>query len=136
MTVKATNRPSRDEPKRIPVFEAKRNAISVTDQDPNFEYRIVNDVNDRIQLFQRGGWEIVDSGATFEAGEASQVGSVEARSVGGGVTGYLMRIKKEWYDEDQAKKARVIQEEEDHITKTGKYDEDGAYGAVKITRGR
>ena len=137
MTTKATNRPNRDENQRVPVFEARRDAITVTNRDSNFEYRIVNDIDDRIATFKRGGWELVESGAgtEFSSGEASTMGSVQARSVGGGVTGYLMRIKKDWYDEDQAKKATAIQEEEDHITKTGKYTEAGAYGSVRISRG-
>lgn len=136
MTVKATNRPNRDEPQRVPVFEARRNAIIVTNRDPNFEYRIVNDVGDRITMFKNGGWEVVDSGAEFDTGEASTVGSVQARPVGDNVQGFLMRIKKEWYDEDQARKARATQEEEDHITQTGKYGESGSYGSVKISRSR
>ena len=119
--------------KRIPL--GKRNVLSYPkeDQDPNFKYRIVNDEPGRIKMFRDAGWEVVEKqGAALgdpQVGVPSeQVGSVMTKAVGGGKVGYLMRIKKEFYEEDQETKAANIRELEDGL----KMQKQGQYGDVNI----
>lgn len=98
-------------PKRVPVYEANRNKITVTNLDhQNFQYRWVNDIQDRIAMFKEGGWTFVnkDGKAVGDGGvDSSNVsGSALSRGMGGGVTAYLMCIPKELWEEDQQRKER------------------------------
>lgn len=98
-------------PKRIPVYEGNRNKIVVANLDhQNYQYRWVNDTENRIAMFKQGGWEMVDKAgkAVGDGGVDSSnvVGSALSRGMGGGVTAYLMRIPKELWLEDQARKER------------------------------
>lgn len=120
----ARPRPERDmpvnrehgRPERVPVY--KRDRISFKGMDPNYQYRVVNDVDNRLQTFLEGGYEFVEGtqpiGDTV-VGDASPLDSRISKPVGGGITGYLMRIKKEWYDQDQAAKAAKVKETEQAI---------------------
>ncbi len=102
-------RPNRSEPKRTPLGE--RNRLTFKNLDPAYSYRIINDKDDRLKRAQDGGYEFVESeeqlGDTRVA-DPSKLGSKVSKPVGNGVTGYLMRIKKEWYDEDQEKKQKLV----------------------------
>ena len=74
----------------------------------NFEYRIVNDTGDRVAMFQSHGYEIV-SDDKIQVGDRrisnpTKEGSPVRVSVGGGTQAYLMRQKKEFYQEDQSTK--------------------------------
>ena len=64
--------------------------------------------------------------------KTSAEGSISQISVGQGVKAYVMRIKKEWYDEDQLAKQRYINEVE-AATKAKALD--GNYGNLEISRG-
>ena len=118
--------------KRIPL--GKRNVLTYPkeDQDPNFSYRVVNDEPGRIKMFRDAGWEVVEkqTGAIGDpqVGVSEQVGSIVTKAVGGGKVGYLMRIKKKFYDEDQETKANNIRELEDGL----KMKKQGQYGKVDI----
>jgi hypothetical protein len=61
--------------------------------------------------------------------ESSNVGTLETQAAGGGNTGYLMRIPKEWYDSDKKDKAARIEATEQGL-KTPQTD--GTYGSIKI----
>src|SRR3990167_4017063 len=95
-------------PKRVSLQD-QRNKLTVTDKDPNFVYRYVNDVDDRIAKFKLGGYEVVEKknhqigDPLVDTGQATTTSIVE-KAVGGRVKALLMRVPKEWYDEDQAKK--------------------------------
>lgn len=118
---------------RVPVTE--RNILSVKGKEPGYHYRIVNDSGDRIQQLQDAGYEFVDA-STVQVGDkrinsTSPEGTHAQVSVGGGVKAYVMRIKQEWYDEDQAAKQARVNQLEDTIQQTA-----SAYtGSVKISRG-
>lgn len=119
--------------KRTPV-NGKRNVLTVQGKDPNFEYRIVNDTGDRVALMQERGYEIV-SDDTVKVGDRrvanpTQEGSPVMASVGGGTKAYLMRIKKEWYAEDQQEKARQVAETEQAMKRDAK---EGMYGKLEIS---
>ena len=98
-------------PKRVPVYEANRNKITVTNLDhENFMYRWVNDIESRIQMFKDGGWEFVDkNGKEVGNGGAESsnvVGSALSRGMGGGITAFLMRIPKNLWKQDQERKEK------------------------------
>ena len=120
-------------PERIPLH--KRNVLTVSDKDkdPNYVYRMVNDKDDRIERFKEAGYEIVNKKTDIgdpQVGEGSQVGTPVSKPVGNGRTGYLMRIKREWYDEDQAAKTAKNKLVEKHLTKQP--EKPGQYGKVEI----
>lgn len=126
-----------ERPRRIPV-SGPRDVLTVAGKDPNYVYRMVNDVDDRIERFKRGGYEIVTSEheigmSTVERNtRTGKFGAAVTKQVGGGVTAVLMRIPKEFYDEDQAAKAAEIDKTEAAMRELGK--KQGEYGEVKIFR--
>ena len=113
-----------------------RNILTVKGKDPNYEYRIVNDVEDRITQFQEAGYEVVQSESVDvgdkRAASGTSIGSAKTLSVGQGTKAYVMRIKKEWYEEDQRAKQGQIAATESAIkdpTLNG-----GDYGSTKLSR--
>lgn len=119
--------------RRTPI--GTRNVLTVAGKDPNYEYRIINDTGDRVQAFLDAGYELVKDDAVRvgdkRVNKASSEGSVSQISVGQGQKAVVVRIKKEWYDEDQqAKQARV--NELENSTKAKALD--GTYGKLEITR--
>jgi hypothetical protein len=103
---------------RVP-FGVPASRLTVANQDPNFVYRWINDDGrGRLDRAISGGYEFVESEAAQKIGAGSadgnsDVGSRVSRIVGtqeggAGMRGYLMRIRREWYVEDQkAKQAQV-----------------------------
>jgi hypothetical protein len=89
-----------------------RNRLSVKDRDPNYHYRIVNVKDDRIEQFQEQGYEIVQATQVGDkqVDNPSTLGSGTEVSVGQGMKAVLMRIPKEWYQEDQTAKQAQIDE--------------------------
>lgn len=121
--------------RRTPV--GQRQILSVTGKDPGYEYRFVNDSGDRVQEFLDNGWEKV-SAKQVRVGDKrinspSPDGTDATASVGRGQKAYLLRIKKEWYDEDQAAKAALVNETE---AATREQALDGTYGKLEIGRDR
>jgi hypothetical protein len=93
-----------------------RNRLTVDGKDPDFQYRIVNDTPGRVQQFIDAGYEIVtdedisvgDKKVATPGGE----GTPKKLAVGNGVNAYVMRIRKDWYEEDEvAEQARVDETE-------------------------
>lgn len=89
-----------------------RNVLKIEGKEPGYEYRVVNDVGDRIAQLEEIGYEIVKdnkvSVGNRRIANPTKEGSPVKVSVGGGVSGYVMRIKSEFYDEDrQAKDAQI-----------------------------
>ena len=118
--------------KRTPL--ANRSVLGIKGKEPGYVYRIVNDTGDRISSFQEQGYEIVtDSTITIgdrRVGKASADGSPVQVSVGGGIDGFLMRIKDEFYKEDQDYKEQKLQELEQSMRKEAARSAD--YGSLKI----
>lgn len=131
-----------ERPNRQSIKESYRNILTVEGKDPNYEYRWILDRygrNDddagtyhpgqRIMRFQNSGWELVYS-SEVSVGEShvyktENVGSIVRIPAGQGEFQYLMKIKKEWYDEDQANKQEEIDEIEESMGRAGK---EGQYG--------
>jgi hypothetical protein len=121
--------------------------MTVYNKDPDYVYRWVNAKHEdgsRIMKFKRGGYEFARS--ETDAGEyvigqesvyhSDQHGSIVRIPVGNDTHAYLMRIKKEWYDEDQEAKERELRELEEQIHRTGTSsgEDFGQYGEVKLSR--
>lgn len=118
---------------RVPI--GTRNVLNVAGKDPNYEYRIINDSGDRVQEFLDAGYELV-GGDSVRVGDkrvnsASSEGSLAQISVGQGQKGYVVRIKKEWYHEDQMAKQKRVDDLE-QATKAKALD--GTYGKLEISR--
>lgn len=124
---RATNRPE-----RIPV-SGNRDILTVKNQDPAFVYRWVNDIDDRIERFKLGGWEHVENMEVGQrtADRTTEVKGIVSKHVGAGRTSYLMRIKREWYEEDQTAKENTLKDREEAMLQHDKNAE-GRYGKVSI----
>lgn len=118
---------------RKSLFQRGPQAI-LGDKDPNYAYRFVNDTGSRIDNFAAAGYEFVTDD-TLVVGDRrvldpSDPGTNKKVISNDGTTSYLMRIKKEWYDEDQAAKAAQIAETERAMKQEATQ---GTYGSLKIT---
>lgn len=121
----------KERPKRVPLRDQARNKLTVSNRDPNYEYRIVNDVDDRVARYKRAGWEIAPETVGFGDEEKNtSLGSGSRIPVGGGITGVLLRIRKEWYDEDVRKFNDDIDERERALLRS-KNREDGLEGEIE-----
>ena len=104
------------------------------DKDPGFEYRFVNDTGSRIQNFKAAGYEFVTGDDLIvgdnRVSDATDLGSAKRVISNDGTTSYLMRIKKDWYKEDQASKAAALKEQEAAMTKEAST---GMYGKLNIS---
>lgn len=105
-----TKKAPRERTKRTPI--AQRNILTVEGRDPDYSYRIVNDTGDRIQAFKDAGYEMVLA-KDVRVGDkrinsAAPEGSYAQVSVGAGQKAFVMKVPKEWYEEDQqAKQAKI-----------------------------
>jgi hypothetical protein len=116
-----------------------KNRLNVANKDPNYEYRIVNDVRDRVAIFQENGWEVVPA-ADVKIGDKrvenpGSVGSAATISVGlvgeQAGQGVVMRIPKDWYVEDQKAKDALVDATEQSMKQEAL---EGTYGKLEITR--
>ena len=119
--------------RRTPI-NGTRNRLNVRGQEEGYVYRIVNDVDDRIQSLQEMGYEIVtDKGVSVgdkRIANPTQEGSPIKVSVGQGIQAYVMRQKKEFFDEDQASKNARNDELEAQMKRDAK--DSGFYGKLQI----
>lgn len=98
-----------------------RNRLSVKDQDPNYQYRIVNVTDDRVEQFIEQGYEIVNTSVGDKRVDAgTPIGSTAQISVGNGTKAVVMRQRKDFYKEDQDAKQAQIDELEATMNNTAK----------------
>lgn len=123
-------------PRRTPV--GQRNVLNVQGKEDGYVYRVVNDTGDRIQQFLDAGYEFVDANAVRigdkRVNQSTPEGTKAQVSVGGGQKAFVMRISKEFYEEDQAAKQAEVNRLEESIKKqvsSGNAD----YGKVMISQG-
>ena len=128
-------KPRAQRPKRTPI--SGRNVLTVQGKDPGYAYRIVNDSGDRVEMFKNAGWELVDDKdvrvGDRQVNRASAEGSKAQVSVGGGQKAFVMRIPKDWYEEDQKAKMERVTELEQSMKKQALTSND--YGKLEISRG-
>lgn len=114
-----------------------RNKLTVRGKDPDYEYRHVLDIDGRVEDLSERGYEIVENKG-IEVGDkrvasASSTGSVVATNSGDGRKLILMRIKKEYYEEDKKTKEAVVNATEEQLR--GQASNNGLTGNIKLTRG-
>lgn len=103
---------------------AIRQRIAVRNMDPEFAYRVVMDRDNRVEDLVDQGYEVVPQDKVIRGGDkrvddASALGSASSMSLGrNGDRGVVMKIRKDWYIEDQAAKAIRA----DQLEKTMKND--------------
>ena len=118
---------------RKPLTQRGPQAIA-GEKNPEFEYRFVNDTGSRIQNFKAAGYEFVTGDDLIvgdnRVSDAADLGSAKRVISNDGTTSYLMRIKKEWYEEDQASKAAAIKEQEAAMKQEAST---GMYGKLNIS---
>jgi len=132
---RTANSASAQRPKRTSINQ--RNVLTVAGKEADFEYRIVNDQGDRIQQFIDAGYELVDANSVRvgdkRVDKAAAEGTKAQVSVGKGEKAFVMRIRKEWYDEDATTKQARVNELERSIKQTASSSAD--YGSVTIKTG-
>jgi hypothetical protein len=121
--------------KRVPIA-GQRDIMTVEGLDTeNYVHRWVNDKGVRVDQFKAAGYEPVEQDGNIMLGAASvqSVGSVikVITNQSTGEEAILMRIRKEWYDEDQAAKAEELAKSEEAMFRQLK-EADGRYGSVKV----
>lgn len=123
-----------------------RNILGVQGKDPEYVYRFVLDADEsgeRILMHQQAGYELVTRNEVGPVGQArvgndSGSGSV-VRVPAGGHTEmgapkylYLMKIHRDWYNEDQkAKVQQTIEDERQMLNQS--QSEEGRYGEIKVS---
>jgi len=129
MTVRETNK----RVARKPLSQRGPQSI-IGDKDPNFHYRFVNDVGSRVYNFQQAGYELVTDDnlvvGDSRVSDASNLGSAHRVVGDGGTVSVLMKIKKEWFEEDQAAKAALVDEQEKAMKQNASNE---FTGTLKIT---
>lgn len=93
-----------------------RNRLAIHGQDPSFVYRIVNDSDGRVAYMENLGYELCKHDEIKVVGKRqtqpdAKEGQLAVISVGGGLKAYVMKIRKDWYEEDQTEKLAVIDEQ-------------------------
>lgn len=124
-----------ERPKRVPLTDQARDILTVKGKDDEFVYRWVNDTDGRVDRFKVAGYEIVTD-TDLEIGQrtadtAATVGTPVSKKVGPGITAYLMRILKEYYEEDQAAKQEEITQREKAMLAEARQER---YGDLKLER--
>lgn len=137
-----------DRPTRTPV-SGHRNILTIKGKDPAYEYRFVKDVTyeqvdgegkvtarpgQRLMRFQEGGWQFVGKDEV-EVGEnkvyrTENMGAIVRIPSGGDEYLYLMKIHKDWYEEDQEAKAKQMLDPSAKFS--GSSREDGMYGSISV----
>jgi len=108
-----------------------RDILTIANRDPNYFYRFALDVPGRLEYLKGRGYETVTKETVVgddTVDKGSQLGSA-VTLVRGTQTLVLMRIPREWYDEDQKWK----QDEIDAMEETMRGGPGADYGSVQIT---
>jgi len=120
--------------KRTPLGKRSKLGVEGLDTD-KYYYRFINDVDDRISQAQAAGYEHVPASevqiGTRRVKDASQtIGTTSEISVGGGMKSFLMRLPKEWREEDLKERASYLKQREAGLKRP---DLEGAYGNIEIS---
>ena len=119
--------------KRTPLGRGGR--LEVGELDDKFYYRFINDTDDRIARAVAAGYEHVPADevqfATKRVGDSGEVGSNSVVSVGAGTKAFLMKLPKEFREEDIKAKHDEIRQREAALKNP---DLEGAYGKLDISK--
>lgn len=129
----------KERPKRIPLGQRNIMTVSGLNDREEYVYRWINDTNERIMNVTNAGYEFVDKSGkvvgdgTLESAKSS--GSVLSKQVGKGVTAYLMKIPREFWEADRKERVdKPANEWEAGMKEQEK--ERGRYGKVEIEENR
>ena len=110
---------------RVP-FGANRSKLQVA-PIKGYVLRWFNDVDGRVERAVEGGYEFVKPGEVDGLGEGelhegntdlnSRVSKIVSRGTDKVIRAVLMKIKKEWYDEDQNSKEAINKQVDDSLRK-------------------
>lgn len=140
---------SRTRRERTP-FSASRKRLEVRFKDPDFRQKFhphwFNDQDGRIERAQDAGYEFVTPEEVVGVGDRevhsgnTDIGSKVSRAVGRTesnheIRAYLMKLRREWYDEDQREKQKQndLVDEAIRAGKAGGADIGNKYGEVKLS---
>lgn len=123
-------------PKRVPL-SGPRDLLTIEGAEAGFVYRWINDLDNRIGRALQAGYEFVEDVTkvgekTVDFDPRQNNETCTSKGVGKGVTAYLMRIPKEWYDQDQAEKQAAINAGEEDMYRQLNQSGDGRYGKVIV----
>lgn len=121
--------------RRTPVG-GPRNVLRVEGSKKGYQYRVVNDVGDRIESLKERGYEVVTDEPNIRVGDARvganhSPGSPIIVNVGGGIKGVVMRQRQEWYDEDRKAKDEEVDRTEQERWREARDAAD--YGNIKVS---
>lgn len=121
--------------RRVPMLGRNVLTIREEDKDPNYFYRVVNDVGDRVEILKERGYEVETKNMRVgdrRVATPTAEGSPIQVHVGGGMKGIVMKIPKEFKEEDDAMKQEYV----DSIEASLKNKSPGEYGSVEIKKSR
>lgn len=133
---------AKERTRRTPI-NGTRNKLKLRGGEPGYKYRIVNDDGDRVRMLEDMGYEIVndekirvgDRKVATATGEGSPSRVHVGRDANGNPQyGYVMRIKEEWFKEDQAAKQKEIDELEASM-KADAREKYSDYGKLILEKG-
>lgn len=129
--VRAKRDVTESRPRRIPV-SGNRDILTIRNKEDGFNYRWVLDQGMRVPKFIDGGYEVApDNGLIVgdaRTGVPTQYGSAITATSKEGSTLVLMRIKSEWFKEDQEAKEEELKQTELSMSQL----EEGQYGSTGI----
>lgn len=136
MRVKNETPETQVRPKRTPIN--KRDILSVKGKEPGYVYRIATDVGDRIEALKDAGYEMVLAKdvriGDKRINSAAPEGAYAQVSVGGGQKAFVVRIKEEWYKEDQEAKQAEVNRLEQTMKQTALSQNELKNGKFEITK--
>ena len=111
------------EAERVPMG-GLRQKLSVP-EIPGYHLHWINDVGDRLERAHRGGYTFVEKKAGLRVGEGPEAGHndlgnavsqlVGTQENGQPLRAYLMKIRQDWYEQDQYNKLASVREKEAQI---------------------
>jgi len=132
LTRNANERPTRERVRNV--FNGTQAKLTVNHQIPGYHMHIFNDEPGRIQTAIDGGWEFVTPDEVGGVKDSVTSGNTDlgdkvrflvgTSEKGDGLYAYLMKIKEEWWQEDQ-----------DEIQKRNDRVDDAIRGGVNVASG-
>ena len=132
LTRNANERTSRERVRNV--FNGTQAKLTVNNQIPGYHMHIFNDEPGRIQTAIDGGWEFVTPDEVGGVKDSVTSGNTDigdkvrflvgTSEKGDGLYAYLLKIKQEWWEEDQAE----IQKRNDRV-------DDAIRGGVNVKEG-
>ena len=109
LTRNANERPTRESVRNV--FNGTQSKLTVNNQIPGYHLHIFNDEPGRIQTATDGGWEFVTPDEVGGVKDSVTSGNTDlgdkvrflvgTSEKGDGLYAYLMKIKEEWWQQDQ-----------------------------------